>query len=212
MVGTPGNLRVLFCCIVSTTVTLSGLSGGGVANWIQAVTGQGTGSGLGDDNSIWYGLITDTGTTLSLTYAGTIGSTSVRTTRLDFSSNRPANAISPGFQVDASGGVNQTSSVSTVQWPSLTSSGTPNSKLYVGMSREAGAPSGPGSDPGFTYEEDSNSNYKLWNTSVPANTTESPSIQQTSAPYDALAVIFSDPYITLPTRLPGQAVNRGASY
>lgn len=167
--GTVGDLRVIQFLTLSS-VHVSSISGGGVTTWHRAGSVNTVSSadfGIASTAETWYGKITSTGTALTITYSGSVGSTSCRAMKRDYRSPRGLVNI-----IAAGAGFSQTSnqtSTSPLTWPSLTT--TNAGQLLVGVMGNDGTGSAyAGSTSGFTYTQDSDGNWYNY-ALAPANNT-----------------------------------------
>lgn len=169
--GTVNDLRIIGNMVESSTITVSTVSGGGVAAWNLAGTVFSTGSNRKLD--IWYGSINSAGTALTLTYSSAIGSTVVRGWMMDFRSSLPGTR---NWQMLSQTTITNASST-TVTFPTQNTQGADS--LYVSVGHVANTASA-GSTPGFSYVIDVNGNPRCWNlacaatTAVNATCTQSP--------------------------------------
>ena len=184
-VGTVNDLR-LFALLIekSTSVSISSLSGGGVTTWTKAEGPYTSPSGYSME--LWYGPITGTGTTLTVTLSASLSSAFCDRYQIDFRSN---NAGPYTFTVKDHNGIS--ASVATdCPFPSLMS--VNSGELYFGLewtSRTAVN----GSSSGFVYNQDSGGNPYIWNLDLAGSTAYQPDETQSPASsYFAIGAIFDD--------------------
>lgn len=184
--GTTGDLRIIrFHTEAGSSIHVSSLSGGGVTTWARAGSTNSS-SGSGGVIEYWYGPITGSGTSLSITYSGSVGGNSARMYRADFRCSSPLSALT----VENTGYTDKTSNVTTITWPTVTA-GSVGTQLAVGFAWSGSTPS-TGSTSGYTYALDSSGNVNLYNTTVAASSNQAPTAPQTSGEYSAELVIFSN--------------------
>lgn len=171
--GTVGDLRVVLLLTGSSSVSVSALSGGGVSTWARAGTVNSVAAttiSFAANAEIWYGKITGTGTALTVTYSGTIGTIGVQGMQRDFRTSRPG---TPTYSVQGFAFM-QTSghaTASPLTWPSLTTKGT--DELVTGdMGNFGGMTSISGSSTGYTYTTDTSANYYIYRLSCGAGEVE----------------------------------------
>lgn len=191
--GTTGDLRVIEFLTASSSVSVSSLSGGGVTTWtrargVDAVSSSTLGTAM--NSEVWYGQITGSGTALTVTYAGTVGSTSCRGRQRDYRTNRSG---SPTYSVVATGfsQTNNHTSSSPLAWPSLTTKGS--DELFVGVMGNFGGPTYTGATAGFTYDLDGDGNQHVYKLSCNAAEVEAPTSTFTGTDgWYVTDVIFDD--------------------
>jgi hypothetical protein len=160
---TLGYLRVLTAAVNATT-SVTGVSGGGVGTWNQAVTNTANSQWLG----LWWGQVTSTvtsPTTVTATYSGSVASTFTELVSQMYSSDRK----DPKWFLDSASSTNS-ASATTVTFPTLTpAASTP--ELYFGIAFVAQTGSA-GSTSGFTNGTTSGgSNPYTYNTALAASAT-----------------------------------------
>jgi trimeric autotransporter adhesin len=173
-----GNLLV-FYSHTSGSATISSISGGGVGSWtkVTAYTGGGTPGNI----EMWRGVVTTTGSgTISVTYSGTIGTNEIVAEEFTMGSS------SGTWAIDTSGSDTTTSSVTTVNYPSLTAQNS--SELYTGYAFGGGTMS-TGSTSGFTYIATGASKYLAYDTNVTGGIAYAPTAPQTSGVYASIAAM-----------------------
>lgn len=181
--GTVGDLRIIGTVTHSTTVNVSAISGGGVTTWTRA--GSVFTSGSGRRLEIWYGRITGTGTAVTFTFSGTIGSTQFRSNVQDF---RPSGGSGVTFAVQATNTATNASS-STYTFPSLTSVNA--GELYFAHGH-VGDSASAGSTPGFTYVIDANGNPRCYNGNLAAATNYAPTGPHVASASYFIGAIFAE--------------------
>ncbi len=175
-----GNL-VVFYSHTANTVNVNSISGGGVGSWTK-VTAYSAG-GTPGNIEMWRGVVTTTGSgTITVTYSGTAGTNEIVAEEYSMGS---ANGT---WAIDTSGTSTTTSSVTTVNYPSLTPLNS--SELYAGYAYGGGTMS-TGSTAGFTYVATGASKYLAYDTSVTGGTTYAPTTPQTSGVYASVAAVIA---------------------
>jgi hypothetical protein len=208
--GTVGDLRLVYVFIGNTGNNVTAMSGGGVTTWKRvdanftwtAPSAQFTNSCVA---ALWAGVVTGSGTALTVTFTGTIGSTTVRMLRCDFRSPRGVPSLT--FVNDGS---MSSSSGTTVGMASRTA--TRQHQLVVGFSWLSGSYNSGGSPGNYTFAVDGSGNGYCYNLDAGPATTEAPSFQQTpSGTFSNVMYILDDGWIPPPTNL-NQAVKLGANF
>jgi hypothetical protein len=175
-----GNLLV-FYSHTANTVNVNSISGGGVSSWtkITAYSGGGTPGNI----EMWRGVVTTAGAgTITATYSGAAGTNEIVAQEFSMGS---ANGT---WAIDTSGTATTTSSVTTVNYPSLTPLNS--SELYTGYAYGGGTMSA-GSTSGFTYVATGASKYLTYNTSVTGGTAYAPTATQTASVYASVAAVIA---------------------
>lgn len=148
---TLGDLLVMFTAIASSTISVTGITGGGCGTWIQV------GTPVTNVNTLqmWYGTTATVGTAnATVTFSAAIGSVSRIFSYQKFSAGLGSTTI---WSVDTSSHLSNTTSTA-VTYPTLTpSSGT---DLYVGLSQASSAATS-GSTAGYTYQHISATTFEL---------------------------------------------------
>ena len=140
-----------------TTGDVTGLSGGGVTTWHKVQQYYGA---TGNDVEVWYGVITTTGSsTITFSWSGTITGHTLEYSAQEFTAGFGGSTV---WSVDTSG-THDSSSSTTVTFPSLTPSGS--GELYFGYAVAYNTGSG-GSTSGFTYALTSLENVTAYDTNV----------------------------------------------
>jgi RHS repeat-associated protein len=153
-----GDAFVLSTMAVSTGVSVSSVSGGG-ATWSKLTSAVDSSNGA--EEELWLGTITTTGTsTITVTYSSGISGTASSLDAQEFSSSTGS---STSWTKDVAGTSADTTSSTTVAFPSLTPTGS--AELYAGYANVANSASA-GSTSGFTYDLDGYSNPFIFNPSV----------------------------------------------
>lgn len=139
-----GDVIVLSTQVPAGGVTMSGVSGGGVSTWTKVAANNG--NGTVNRVEIWMGTVTTTGAgTITVTYSGAQGANEVTATEFT-ASGVTANTT---WGVDMSGNQLNTTSSTTVTYPSLISEG--NAEVYYGYAQVQNSPGTAGSTSGFSY-------------------------------------------------------------
>ncbi len=174
-----GNLLV-FYSHTANAVTVNSLSGGGVTTWYK-VTSY-TGGGTPGNIEMWRGVVTTTGSgTVTVSYSGTAGTNEIVAQEFTMGS---ANGT---WAIDTSGTATTTSSVTTVNYPSLTPLNS--NELYAGYAYGGGTMS-TGSTTGFTYVATGATKYLAYKTNVSGGTPYAPTAPQTSGVYASIAAVI----------------------
>jgi RHS repeat-associated protein len=186
-----GDLVTLVASLTGATVT--SVSGGGVTTWHKDVAYLGP--EMGNDNEIWWGVVTSTGaSTISLNLSATPSGDELVAQEFTAGS---------GVTWSADGSGSTSSSTATVTYPSLTPSHA--GELYFGYS-EVAANTQPGSTPGFSYALTGvYGNLLAWDTDV--GSTVSPTSTEAGSASDSVAALFSattSPVVTTPLLWEGQ--------
>lgn len=111
----------------STSITVSSISGGGASGWARAgspfaVTAAGAGN-----LEIWYGTVATVGSgTVTVTYSASVTSTTCEIDGCQFTNGNTATT----WSVDTTGGLNTTTSATTIPYPSLSAANA--GELYYG--------------------------------------------------------------------------------
>ena len=181
---TVGNYRVIVVKIASNSFTVTGVSGGGVNKWnIVNSIGNANGHFL----SMWGGIVNTTGAqTITVTYSATPGaSCDLMSSELVWSGG-----AAPRWTVEATGGLVNAAST-TIAFPTLVS-GPTTDQAYWGFAQINGTGLA-GSTTGFTYSTvDGNGNYGIFNGSLSANTSYSPTGSATASDASTtIAAIFN---------------------
>ena len=211
--GVVGDMRVILFLSISSTVGVSGLSGGGVTTWSQ-VTGPNAISsssiGVAAISQIWVGPVTSTGTALTLTYTGTLGAMSCRAMSRTFRSSR---GLITAPQL-AGATFSQTSNVTTpspLTWPTVPA--LRPGELVVGCMGNDGLGTGyAGSTAGFTYTTDSDGNWHQYRLNTGSVESEAPQMTYTSNDgwYATQVVLDDGLYDNVLTQTTQQAVSRAS--
>jgi hypothetical protein len=165
---TVGDYLLFGAKASSDSVTITGVSGGGVTTWTQLVVANDT-----TDNGheeIWGGVVTATGSqTITATYGSVPGvSCDLWASELVWSGGVGTWSLATsGLLVNLS---------TTISWPSLTS-GTGANQAYWGINRSAQSTS-PGSTSGFSYTTNANDNLECFNGTLSASTAYQPTASQ----------------------------------
>ena len=167
--ATKGDLLVLFSHSSSTTsVTVSGVSGGGVSGWTK-VTSYNSAGGTAGDVEMWRGVVNATGSgTITVTYSGTVTATDVVAQEYTMGSSNGTWAI------DTSGTTNSTSATA-IAYPSLTAQNS--SELYTGYAWGS-TTMAAGTTTGFTYLPTAASKYLAYDPSVTGGIAYAPTASQ----------------------------------
>jgi hypothetical protein len=173
--STVGDEIVLTTQIPTSGVTVSSVTGGGVANWTKVVVSAG--NGTTNRVEMWVGTVTATGnSTLTVNYSASPGAEEITAT--EFTASGVNASTSWGIQ-SSSSKLNSTASTS-VTFPNMTA--VNGSELYVGYAQVQNPPASNGSTPGFNYIGTSTQhNVITYNTALAANTSYQPTANQNSA-------------------------------
>jgi RHS repeat-associated protein len=141
---------------INSSATVTSVTGGG-ATWQHL--GIDTGSTFGNTD-LWLGTVTATGSsTITVNFSTSISSVYIGLSAQEYLSSTGASTV---WSKDTSGGLNGTTSSTTVAFPSLNASAS--GELYVGVSFD-GSTGTAGTNSGFTYDKPSWGFY-IFNTSV----------------------------------------------
>ncbi len=141
--ATVGDSFVLGVTVLSPTVTVSSVSGGGVSTW----TNLSSGTDGSRDTELWLGTITAAGPqTITVAYSGPVTAVGVDLMAQEYSSGLGPSSV---WTKDVGGSSDDTTPSTAVAYPSLTPAG-PN-ELYVGWA-DADTSGVAGSTLGFTYD------------------------------------------------------------
>ena len=179
-----GNCLILGTKITTTTITVTGVSGGGATGWtrIAGPNNDGTRS-----QELWMGRVTATGAqTISLTYSGSVSAAAVDLDCQEFSSPLGTAAV---WTKDTSGWLLNSAST-TVTYPTLAPARAPT-ELYAGQSRIPGGLTWSGLTAGFTGQTDVNGNRFIYGLSVTGSVSPS-EVNATNAASGALAALLTD--------------------
>ena len=201
--ATVGDIIVFSSKVSSTTLSITGISGGGCAVW-NAISGPVVDATNGGTEELWYGIVTTTGaTTITLTWSGT---NSVDTDLVAFEF---ASGLTKTRWAIAAWGSQINTSSTTITWPSLKSNAA-SLQAYYGYARQGGTATA-GSTTGFTYTVDSDSNIYCRNVALSANTSYQPTATTSPSSYSAAIAIIVSAVAFLPTQtIINQAVKRAA--
>ena len=165
---TVGDYLLFGAKASSDSVTITGVSGGGVTTWTQLVVANDTTNNGHEE--IWGGVVTATGSqTITATYGSVPGvSCDLWASELVWSGGVGTWSLATsGLLVNLS---------TTISWPSLTS-GTGANQAYWGINRSAQSTS-PGSTSGFSYTTNANDNLQCFNGTLSASTAYQPTASQ----------------------------------
>jgi hypothetical protein len=175
---TIGDEMVLTTQIPNAGVTVSSISGGGVASggWTKVVANNG--NGTVNRVEMWVGTVSSlTTTNIVVTYTGGTAS-GEEVTATEFTA-AGVNA-STSWGVESSGSQLNTTASTTVTFPSATA--VNGSELYVGYAQVSSPPATSGVSSGFSYIQTSTQhNMITYNTSLAANTAYQPTANQNSS-------------------------------
>jgi hypothetical protein len=176
---------ILFCCsLLSTSITVTGVSGGGAngTGWQQI---QSPVANSPTTNDMWWATVGSTGAqTITVTFSTTIGTTECGRAAWQFTAGLGASTT---WTVDTANSFSQTTASTTVTYPTLVPAGS--GELYTGVSTPNGF-GAAGSTSGYTYKTTSFGEVVLWNLSVTGS--QSPTAtQSSSASASSHAAIFT---------------------
>jgi RHS repeat-associated protein len=151
-----GDALVLAAKVKDVSVTIYSVSGGG-ATWQKL-----TNAGSNPDIELWLGTVTTAGSsTITVSYSGSVTSDAIE---LDAQEYTNGTGSSTTWTKDVVGSSNNTSSSTTVTFPTLTPSAS--HELYVGFARVPNTGLA-GSTSGFTYDvTEPNANLYIYNPNV----------------------------------------------
>lgn len=195
-----GSILALSVSISDTTITVTGVSGGGVTTWTR-IAGPYLGASHNRNHDIWMGPVTTSGAaTITLTT-----SASVAGIRVDRGAQQYSTTVgTPAWAADGAGAGTTGSGDTTIDFPSLTASAA--GRLYFGYAVQADAiVTAPG---GYTIQQDSNSN--VWLHGLSVSGTQAPQVTMDLAvAWSAVAVMITDgdvPPVVDSLRLPIQTI------
>ena len=174
-----GDALVLSVGVFTTGITVSSVSGGG-ATW-QRLTNTGSSA----DVELWLGTVTSTGpASISLTYS----SASVASHYVDLDVQEYTNGTGPltTWSSDVVGSTNNSSSTTSVVFPTLTPSAT--HELYVGFGSLDNSGSA-GSSSGFTYLTNSWGNLYIYDPDV-SSVVSPTGVQSPAGVFDAVGALL----------------------
>ena len=180
---TAGDLMIAAFGIPVNGLTITGVSGGGVAagGWHHVIDEADTSATQFE--SLWEGTITTTGaTTVVPTYSATPGTTTEIVAN-EFSAGLGSSTL---WAVTASS--TNAGTTTTINYPSLTSS--QGNQLYWGYD-ECGGIASNGSTSGFTYKQTLEHNEIAYNPSLSADTTYTATAPCATSPESGVAAIIS---------------------
>ena len=181
-----GDLMVLTTQIPTSSVTVSGISGGGVSTWTKVVANNG--NGTVNRVEMWMGKVSTTGAgTITVTYSAGTGNNNEITATEFTASGVSANTA---WGVDSSGTQLNSTASTTITYPSLTSAGA--SELYVGYAQSQTANGSAGSTSGFSYlVTTTQKNVIAYTFPTAAGTVYQPTASQTSGESNTVAAIIT---------------------
>ena len=186
-----GDVLVLGVRPFDSAITVSSISGGGVASWSNL--SQDTDSTDGLDLELWMGTVTATGaSTITVTFSGSVAADIVELAAQEFSSGLGAGTT---WTRDSHGAQNNGSST-TIGYPPLTPAGA--AELYVGYAWAGTTPTS-GSSGGTTWTTVPNTTVFLDNPSVSNPTTLTPTSPQAPAGDSASVGAFIIANVAAPT-------------
>ena len=167
-----GDVLVLTSILSSSSLTIASVSGGGVSTWIRLADPFVASRTL----DMWMGVISTAGSaTITVTGSGSVAAITVRLAAQQFTSTAGVNTQ---WAVDVAGeGLDNTSSSTTVQFPTLTPTG--DARAYVGISYVDNAGQASGQTSGYTVQLDPADDPFIYNENV--STVQSPVAQQSPA-------------------------------
>ena len=156
---------------------VSSVTGGGVTTWAKDIAKVGTEEG--NDNEIWYGVVSTAGAaTITVAFSGSHSDDELMAQEYTAGSGATWSAGATG---------SSSSTTSTVTFPSLTPSGA--GQLYLGFAQVDGEGEA-GSTPGFSYTITSAEGSVLC-TDTNVSSTTSPTATQTGDGSDSVAGLFT---------------------
>lgn len=192
---TIGDCWVLALFYNSSSVSTTGVSGGGVAAGTWQRIGPRTLNSNGDGEfEIWLGKVATTGTsTITVAFSGSVTAIFVELAAQEFSSGLGASTV---WALDQTAFQNNASST-TIAYPTLVPAGA--GELYFGFTLSFNSVSA-GTTTGYTYVLDSNGNQLAYNGAVSAST--SPTSSQSPAALSAGTAVLVTAVIPAPQRGP----------
>ena len=172
---TIGDEVVLTTQIPTSSVTVTGISGGNVATWSKIVANNG--NGTVNRVEMWAGTVTNVGSsTITVTYSSSPGAEEVTATEFTAAG---VNA-STSWGIESSNSLLNSSPASTFNFPSATA--VDGSELYVGYAQVQNPPATAGSTTDFNYIITSTQhNVITYDPNLTANTAYQPAANQNSA-------------------------------
>ena len=163
--------------------TVTGVSGGGVTTWQQAVAYNGVGEPRVMD--IWYGVATSTSSsTINFTWSSSFTGHNAEYEVQEFTIGAGTDSI---WALDTTGHA-ESPMGTAIDYPSLTPAAA--GELYFGFADMPSTPSA-GSTPGFVYTTTTDSNQVAWNTDVGAGAVQPTSSQGASDLSSSIGALFS---------------------
>jgi len=171
---------------LSTTPSITSISGGGVTTWTKGASF--VGSTQARDVEIWYGTVTATGPgTITFNWSSSVAALTPEYSSEEFTAGLGAGAV---WTLDKSGHSDNTASVTTVTYPSLTP--TAGGELYYGFADVPTTPAA-GSTAGFTYTTTANFNQVAYNPNSGTGAIQPTSTQLTADPSVAVGIFLAPP-------------------
>lgn len=195
----------------STSITVSSISGGG-ASWARAGSPFVTSAGGTGNLEIWYGTVTSVGSsTITVTYSGSVTSTTCEIDGCQFTNGNTATT----WGVDTTGGLNNTTSATTIAYPSLTAASA--GELYYGKgvigTGTAGTTGTPATAGFFSDGFSDPYAYGLPTAAGAYQPVQNTSASTPSSTFGALLIAsVPAPASPAPGRVVGQAVSRAAFF
>lgn len=175
LADSPSNVGdlMVFYSRAANNVSVSSISGGGVTTWTKITSTYSANAGAME---MWRGIVTTIGAgTITVNYSGTEGANEIVVQEFTMHS---ANST---WAIDNSGNTYNTSTSTTVDYPSLTP--TNSSELYTGFAWATSTMSA-GSTTGFNYVATSAGQLMAYNTNVTGGAATQPTASQSTAGYD----------------------------
>ena len=175
LADSPSNVGdlMVFYSRAANNVSVSSISGGGVTTWTKITSTYSANAGAME---MWRGIVTTAGAgTITVNYSGTEGANEIVVQEFTMHS---ANST---WAIDNSGNTYNTSTSTTVDYPSLTP--TNSSELYAGFAWATSTMSA-GSTTGFNYVSTSAGQLMAYNTNVTGGSATQPTASQSTAGYD----------------------------
>lgn len=199
-VATPvvGDLWIFGSSVLTSTITITGISGGGVPSSGPMAWQRLVGPFLSNGNhyqEMWMGQVTTaSGTTITATYSSAINALNHTVGAQAFRPNINSPIWAPGQT-----GNTTSASATTITYPNLSPVGSLG-ELYIGKCYQGGTASA-GSTSGFTYQLDADGCPFIYNVGVTGSVT--PTQTETSNFYDTIAAMVSvgSMYPAKPARL-----------
>ena len=185
--GSTNDIAIIGSRVASATVAITGIVGTKTGTWAQVAEKIGTATGF--TVAIWIAPVTSTSgaDVLTISYSGSVTTVYTSIWGDSLSAGGPVTWSIPAWNWTSSN-----SSVTTWDYPLLTSATTTNPQAYWGVSFPRQVNTG-GSTSGFTYIDSptNTGNEQVYNLSLASDTVYQPATNGTPAGnYDTVAIII----------------------